>query len=143
MNAEDYENVLNGTRKVIVVGVVGSRRRNSIEDFNLLDSYVISLRRRAYKSNSDLEFVSGGCAEGADYFITKLCRKYDLKLTEHLPQLQGFSDYFKKVQAYYARNKLIAEDCNFLIAMAAHDRTGGTENTIGYTEKLGKKVILI
>jgi hypothetical protein len=144
VNAEQYENLLNNKRKKIVVGVVGSRRRRSMQDLAKLDSYVLSLMHRARKSDADLEFVSGGCKEGADAFIKGLCTRYKLPLTEHLPVFAVSGEhYWDKVNAYYARNKLIAEDCNFLIAMPAEDRKGGTENTIIQAQELGKKVILI
>lgn len=144
MNPEQYENFLLGSsEKKIIVGVVGSRRRNSPKDLEKLEMYVLSLMRKARKSNSLLEFVSGGCNEGADYFIAGLCTRYNLPLKEHLPKIEGYFDYYKRVQAYYDRNRLIAEDCNFLLAMVAEDRKGGTENTIKHANDLGKKVILI
>lgn len=139
---EQYENLLNNKRKKITVGVVGSRRRNSNKDLDKLESYVLALMRRAYKKDADLEFVSGGCEQGADFFIKCICIRYKLPLVEHLPKFTS-NQYWERVQAYYARNKLIAEDCQFLLAMVAEDRTGGTENTILHAESLGKKVILI
>jgi hypothetical protein len=45
-------------------------------------------------------------------------------------------------EAYYARNKLIAENCDILHAFVSPDRKGGTENTINHALKLGKQVII-
>jgi hypothetical protein len=144
VNVEQYENILLDKRKKIIVGVAGSRRRDSRKDFDLLDSYVISLRRKAFKADADLEFVSGGCPVGADSFIKELCKIYKLPLVEHLPkEVEKHAQYYTRVQAFHARNALIALDCHFLIAMVAPDRTGGTENTIFHAEKYGKKVIII
>ncbi len=46
-------------------------------------------------------------------------------------------------KAYYARNKKIAENVDVLYAFVAPDRKGGTENTIGYAEKLGKEIHIV
>jgi hypothetical protein len=148
MNVEQLEDCLTNKKKKIVVGVVGSRRRNSSKDLDLLDSHVISLIRKADKANTDLAFVSGGCTRGADAFIKQICLERKLPLVEHLPKSpietgHYIDPYWRSVDAYYARNLLIAKDCTFLIAMVAPDRTGGTENTISYCEEFSKKVVII
>lgn len=147
MKLDELEEFYENKKKVIRVGVVGSRRRNSDKDHSLIYSYGYSLIRKAKKANAELIFVSGGCKEGADSFIKSFCENHKIQLIEHLPKLEGLQghnkNYWMIVEAYYARNKLIAEDSNFIIAMVAADRTGGTENTIKYAEELGKDVILI
>lgn len=148
MTIEELENHYTEIKpKIIKVGVVGSRRRNSDKDEKIIFNYALALLRKAHKANIELAFVSGGCKQGADSFIRKFCDLYPIELIEHLPKLDGLEghnkNYWMVVEAYYARNKLIAEDSNFIIAMVAPDRTGGTENTIKYAKELGKDVILI
>jgi hypothetical protein len=144
MNAEQYENTLLNNNNKMIVGVVGSRRRNSDKDYEIIFSYGYALIRKARKANIELQFVSGGCPTGADFFIKRFCQHNDIVLVEHLPKkVEKYSPYFERVQAFHARNKLIAEDANFILAMVAPDRTGGTENTIFHAVNLGKKVVLI
>lgn len=142
MKLEELEELYE-KKKTIKVGVVGSRRRDSDEDFKLIYSYGYSLLKKARKANAELIFVSGGCKQGADRFIKSFCEHNNVQLIEHLPKIKDNSIYIETVEAYYARNKLIAQDSNFIIAMVAPDRTGGTENTIKYTKELGKDVVLI
>lgn len=66
-----------------------------------------------------------------------------METTEFLPELpQKGSPRYEFTRAYYARNKKIAEYCDVLIAFVDASRKGGTENTIGYAEKTGKKIII-
>jgi predicted Rossmann fold nucleotide-binding protein DprA/Smf involved in DNA uptake len=51
--------------------------------------------------------------------------------------------YHEQVKAFYARNRLIAEDADILLAMAAPDRKGGTENALKHAIELNKIIILI
>ena len=46
-------------------------------------------------------------------------------------------------EAYYARNKKIAEECDVLVAFVDSSRKGGTENTIKYASDFGKKVLIM
>lgn len=142
MKIELYEELLHKEKKKsVVIGVVGSRRRNSEEDLEIL---FLCVKRCITKyQHIEIEFVSGGCVEGADMFIKLMAQQLNLKLTEHLPDFKLSNNYFTRVQAYHARNLLIAKDCDFLIAMVSPDRKGGTENTILHAQKLNKKIILI
>lgn len=120
------------------VGVVGSRRRNSEGDrrlvFSLLHDYV---------GPRPLVVVSGGCKTGADRFAREWCELTSTKLVEHLPNMDPKPhSRIDAINRYYARNKLIAADCDVLIALVARNRTGGTENTIGYARKLDKHVAI-
>lgn len=134
-------------KKTIRVGVVGSRRRDSDKDFNIIYSYGYALINKARKANAELVFISGGCKQGADFFIKKFCEHNNIQLIEHLPNFNGLEAHNKNyrmvVERYYARNKLIAQDSDFIIAMVAPDRKGGTENTIKYAKELGKDVVLV
>lgn len=114
------------------VGIVGSRRRTDKESVVRL---VNSL------SKADV-VISGGCA-GVDTWAIEAADEVPLSHTEHLPALRDGMSYGERVQAYYDRNKLIAEDCDVLYAFVAPDRTGGTENTIGHAIRAGVKVVVM
>ena len=86
-------------------------------------------------------------SSGADNFAVDIAKILEWPLIEHLPKLVEGSSYYERTKAYYARNKLIALDCSFLVAMPELDKNkkpvGGTANTISYCEELGKKVIIL
>jgi hypothetical protein len=128
--------------KTIKVGVVGSRRRNTSEDYQKLLKTVEHVLL-TYGEVCDIIFVSGGCKQGADNFIKEMSSELGTELIEHLPVLKDDMQYRDRVKAYYARNELIAKDSDFVIAMPHKSRLGGTESTIRYCEQLGKPVILI
>lgn len=104
------------------VGVVGSRRRNSEDDYKwVLDKVQVC----AYAYDEDIELVSGGCGAGADRFAENISKHYGYDITIHRP------DYHKNgIIAPFIRNELIAKEADILIACVAEDRKGGTEDTI-------------
>lgn len=118
---------------VKVVGIVGSRRRNSREDKEKL---VAALDNYVKDVSVSYKIVSGGCPVGADRFAEEIAKARGLTITIHYPDWSGLG----KV-AGFARNTKIAEDCDVLIAVVAPDRTGGTEDTVKKAIKLGKEVI--
>lgn len=116
-------------RAPIVIGVVGSRRRNSNEDFSACENLVLKL----FKEGDTL--VSGGCPVGGDYFAEIIAKKYGMSITIHYP------NWNLGKHAGLLRNTKIAEDCDILIALVADDRTGGAEDTIRKARALNKPVI--
>lgn len=127
-------NLFKSKSDTIRIGVVGSRRRNSLEDFDLL--------RKAIESKIDkygygnIQLVSGGCQEGADRFaevIHEDC-KLPLPMIIHYPDRTKLNPNLPPKIAWadinYARNTLIAQDSDILLAMVTEDRKGGTEDTI-------------
>ena len=116
------------------IGIVGSRSRNTENDKKLIQLCLLDL---------DLtELVSGGCKKGADKFAEDIAKEQKVPIKIFKPK-KSDGNYFDAVKEYYARNKLIAEYCDILIAVVSSNRKGGTENTIKYAEKLNKKIILI
>ncbi len=115
------------------IGIVGSRRRKdywSVWELveNLPDNSII---------------ISGGC-KGPDKWATDHAKIKGRKIIEFLPDLPpSGSPRYEFTRAYYARNKKIAENVDVLYAFVAPDRKGGTENTIGYAEELGKEVHIV
>lgn len=114
------------------IGVAGSRRRDSQEDYNLL----VQTLECILLPNDEL--VSGGCTQGADRFAELFAREHGIRITV----LNADWNKYGKA-AGPIRNKWIAEMVDVLIALPASDRTGGTESTIAEAIILKKKVILI
>jgi hypothetical protein len=128
--------------RIVKLGVVGSRRRNTPADKELIRKILL---HRIAKGDS-LHLVSGGCPKGADRFAEELAEELKLSISVHLPDessLPSNPQYFDYVQMYFARNTLIAQECNILLALPADDRRGGTEDTIRKAQDLGKPVILV
>ena len=120
----------------IRIGIVGSRRRVSSADCR----YVFELVK--FLSNefgNNLVIVSGGCRQGADHFAELAANEYGVKIVIHKPILKPIPKCkFDMIARYYARNKRIAQDSNYLYALVSDDRTGGTENTIKHMNELKK-----
>jgi len=110
------------------LGIVGSRRRNSLEDKAIIKKRILVLQPSL--------LVSGGCPKGADKFAEELAEELGISILIHYPKLpvkdSPKSDF---VIAYYERNRMIALDSDHLVALVAEDRKGGTENTIWYFKK--------
>lgn len=111
------------------VGIVGSRRlKNKQRVIQLVNSL----------SLSDI-VVSGGCV-GTDQWAVEVAKARGMRTEVFLPDLLGIKSEWDGVKRYYERNKRIAEACDVLYAFVSKDRTGGTENTIGYVKDMGKTV---
>lgn len=117
-----------------VIGIIGSRRRDSVEDYELC----LSVLRTIGVSPGD-SIVSGGCPQGGDRFAEVIACKYNIPITIHeaLWKKHGRG-------AGLLRNTDIARDADILVAVVAADRKGGTEDTIRKFAKMGKtKLILV
>jgi hypothetical protein len=114
------------------IGIVGSRRRNTDNDFELCYATFLNI----YKKGDTL--VSGGCKQGGDRFCEILAKKYNIPIKIHYAD---WTHYGKG--AGFIRNEFIVKDSDILIALVSKDRTGGTENTIDWAKKYNKKVIIV
>ena len=126
------------------IGIVGSRRRDSKEDMEECRKIFLSI----YEEGDTI--VSGGCKLGADRFAEIFIKEYKTPRIIHYPDKSKL-DKVKLAQsprwAYaeinFARNTLIAQDSDVLIACVAEDRKGGTEDTAKKAIAMGKKIILV
>ena len=145
----------------MIVGIVGSRRRNSTQDlislervfvntltdelgvyFGDIDSLGSGLR--------DITIVTGDCDKGGDHFAKYLANIYKCKLDEKKikdPETgkemdfknHRWFDWFTMCTIFYDRNEeIVKEPLDYLIALVAPDRKGGTENTIRHFRRLHK-----
>lgn len=131
---------------MIYIGIVGSRRRNEVEDFLKVETAL----KVYFSVYPEITVVSGGCKKGADKFAEDLIEKYNLPKIIHLPDKSKLDPILLKKNpraAYaiinYERNTLIANDSDILIACVAFDRKGGTEDTIKKYIKMGKKELVL
>lgn len=105
----------------MIVGIVGSRRRNSEQDKKLVEDKLLNLMI----FNSDITLCSGGCPKGADRFAEELAVKHNLKIIIYP------ADWEKHGKAAgFIRNTDIAKTSDVLIACVHSDRKGGTEDTV-------------
>jgi hypothetical protein len=116
-----------------IIGVVGTRRRDTDADFRLC----LAAFEKIYRYGDRV--VSGGCEQGGDRFAEAIAKAKGLTITIHYPDWNGVHGKF----AGFARNTLIAQDADILIAVVAEDRAGGTEDSIAKALRLKKKVILV
>lgn len=103
------------------IGIVGSRRRNTEEDFQIVKKKLLSVY-----SVGDV-IVSGGCPKGADKFAERLAEELGIRDTMVI-----FPADWKRFGrgAGFIRNTDIAKLSEYLIACVAENRKGGTEDTI-------------
>lgn len=112
------------------IGIVGSRTRESTEDYKL----VMDEFNRIYEEGDRI--VSGGCSRGGDHFAELIAKKKGLTIIIHYPNWEKYGK-----GAGFVRNTLIAQNCDILIALINKTKRGGTEDTIEKAEVLGRQVI--
>ena len=101
------------------IGIVGSRRRDTHEDYHK----VLTKVSRIWQEGDVL--VSGGCPKGGDRFAEMIAKLIDARIVIFPADWKKYGK-----QAGFVRNTDIAKLADELIACAATDRTGGTEDTI-------------
>lgn len=116
----------------MIIGIVGSRRRDTDKDYDLVEKAFLNL----YKQSDSI--VSGGCYKGGDRFAEIIAKKYNIPIKIYPAD---WNEYGKG--AGFIRNTYIARDSDVLIACVAKDRTGGTEDTIKKYLKLNKKELIL
>ena len=107
------------------IGIVGTRRRNSQEDFLEVEKMFL----RFYEIGDVI--CSGLCPLGADRFAVILQEKYNTKYI----WFPGYGDKYAK----FERNTSIAQRSDILIARVHPDRKGGTEDTVKKFLKIHKR----
>lgn len=119
-------------KKNKTIAIVGSRRRCSQKDFEHLKDVFFEI----YKDGDKI--VSGGCPKGADRFAEIIAKTYQIPIMIYYA---NWNKYGK--MAGFKRNTNIAEDADIVIAMVAHDRTGGTEDTVKKAKHMEKEIVLL
>ena len=101
------------------IGIIGTRRRDGIEDLNKTKKVFADL----YEPGDWI--VSGGCPQGGDRFAVFLHKQYKTPYLEFPADWKTFGK-----SAGFVRNIEIAKWSDVLIAVISPARTGGTEDTI-------------
>ena len=107
------------------IGIVGSRSRDSEEDYKKIVSEFLK-----HYTEGDI-IVSGGAPRGADRFAEEFARSNGFTIIIHNAD---WSKYGKG--AGPIRNTKIAQEADILVACVAPDRTDGTEDCIRKFVKL-------
>ena len=117
-----------------VIGIIGTRRRDSQQDLNLVRKSLRSILE------DDDELASGGCPEGGDRFAEVLAKSWQIPIKIYYAK---WNKYGKS--AGFIRNKLVAKDADILIAVLPKDGSvsKGTQSTIDEFYKLGKIEVII
>lgn len=129
------------------IGIVGSRRRNTLADKEKVKAALESI----FEPGDTI--VSGGCPKGADKFAEELAKEKDISIKIYFANWGDLShpDAIIKENSYgqydakagMRRNTYIAQAADILIACVAPDRRGGTEDTIRKYRKLGKTRLIL
>jgi hypothetical protein len=111
------------------IGIIGSRRRDGVEAFVAISEVFFKIY-----TPGDI-IISGGCKKGGDRFAEILADIVRCEIIIHYPkplscELLKLDPKAAHTKVNYARNTLIAQDSDVLIASVAPDRKGGTEDTI-------------
>jgi len=123
------------------VGIVGSRRRNTLYDRKAVFRLVAWLVQR--QGEGGLVIVSGGCPKGADNFAEEAARIYDVATDIYPVDTKGVTSRWEFRKRAFARNRVVAERSTELYCWVAEDRKGGTENTVGHALELKRPVYLV
>ena len=114
------------------IGVIGSRKRNSLHD-------LLWCTRKFFEIYEEGDIiVSGGCPEGGDRFAELLRKVYNI------PIVTFPADWIKNGKAAgFIRNSDIAAKSDVILAIVTKDRIKckGTMDTVNKALKLGKTVI--
>jgi len=114
------------------IGIIGSRTRDSGLAFDLVKKKFLSI----YEEGDQI--VSGGCPKGGDRFAELIAKQLGIPILIFYPNWNKY-----KRGAGFVRNRDIANESDCIIACAATDRTGGTEDTIKKFEKLNRGEVYV
>jgi predicted Rossmann fold nucleotide-binding protein DprA/Smf involved in DNA uptake len=127
-------------KKELRIGIVGSRRRNTLRDRELVYECIKSAVRN--NPNREIVVVSGACKQGADAFAAEACRVLGVRIKE-FPVIGEFKSKWEFAKEAFARNRLIAEDSEMGFALCHDDRKGGTEDTVSHYQEFKKPIFLV
>ena len=116
-----------------IIGIIGTRSRDTEEDFKLVETVFL----KVYREGDTI--CSGQSPHGGGRFAVLLAKKYKTRTLWYPPEWKKYGR-----SAGLIRNTDIARLSDILIACVSTNRTGGTEDTINKYSTLGKtKLILV
>ena len=130
------------------IAIIGSRKyenRKKIKDF------IFKLKQE--KGDGTI-IVSGGCKQGADKYAKKYALELGLQYIEYPPFHEVHNLYcplpesrFNKpysVKNFFVRNKIVAQAIDIVVGFIPKGvEANGTNNTLEYAQKFGKKTLII
>jgi hypothetical protein len=123
-----------------LIGIIGSRSRNSEEDFKAV---LMALKALPIKLTvNNVAIVSGGCKKGGDSFAKRICDYMKIEYIEFPPQVKNGCTKQEYAKACYERNTEIAMKSDILIACWDKE-SRGTLNTINTFKNNKPENILI
>lgn len=131
----------------MIIGIVGSRSRNSEKDFQIC--YEEFLKHYSWGDS----IISGGCNYGGDHFAAIIAKKLNFETvtlkggetitpTEDTFYVHEADWTLLGKKAGFIRNTYIARDSNLIIAVY-DGNSKGTLDTITKAKDLGKKIIVV
>lgn len=111
--------------------VIGSR---TFRNFHLMEEELLDFV--GPDGPAAYEVIISGGAKGADSLAEKFAKKYNIPTKIFLPNFKMYR------HPYHHRNRLIAEDCDVLIAFWDTYSTG-TKYTINYARRIGKDIKIV
>lgn len=137
-----------GVGKEMKIGITGTRNgmneRQRLSLFNYLNS--LPLLFDLSLSDGVIEFHHGDCV-GADVEGADIAKNLSMRIVCHPPinnDLRGFfsSDEYREPKTYFARNREIVKECNYLLVFPFDNspkKYGGTWYTYDYAIKIKKR----
>lgn len=116
----------------MILAIIGQRE--------LTEEQVSPIVLDAISKLNPSKIVSGG-AKGVDSIAVSIAKSLSLSTAEFLPVFKSKSRA-DVVAGYYARNRLIVDSCDILLAIVGDRETGGTFYTINYAKKREKQVFI-
>jgi len=131
----------------MIIAIVGSREYTNEKKIR----YFLERCRERY--GNKLTIVSGGCPQGADFLARKVALELGINYIEFPPKHRHWNCYCilpeseynqpYHVSNFFARNKQIADYCEYLAAFTVAGRKcNGTMDTFRKAERLGKKCFI-
>jgi len=132
----------------VKIAIVGSRR---YENKKKIKDFIFKIKQ---EKGVGTIIVSGGCKDGADKYAKKYALELGLQYEEYPPFHQVHNLYCTmpesrygkpySVKNFHARNKIIAGTSDFVVAFIPRGvESNGTQSTINYAKKMGKKIVII
>jgi len=118
----------------MVLGIIGQREL----DFASCEGSILN----AISFFNPSKVISGG-ANGVDSHVRSICKALELPFSEYLPDLSNLSGRADVIKRYHARNDLIVNACDVLVAIIGERNTGGSHYTIRKARSVGKKVVIV
>ena len=122
------------------IGIVGSRNRNTTDDYKLLTNTTIDKINKLWADNymyGDIQIISGGQMKGADGWAEGIALEQGLPIKICYPDWNRYGKVAGPV-----RNTLIARESDILIACLGQG-SKGTQDTIDKFKKLYPKGELV